>query len=452
MNAPRQFSTTQIWRGVLVCLLLLVVTGAGAALRFGWGPFAPAGKSPQSAPQPAKGTEAGEKVAYTEGTPPPVPSADCSAGSAWRAVASPNLITNEKTSEIGKGGNNLAAIAALSPRDAWAVGLAHGEGRSAELTEHWDGSAWHTVPSVDTQGSASTLNAVCVTVPGLAWAAGSHLDRNSAVVPLLIRWNGISWTPASTPALASNYATLQGISALSQDDVWAVGYLLDDKSAYRALTEHWDGKSWHVVPGPEVSAHLAQLMAVWALSSYDVWAVGEYSPSAGVINTLVEHWDGKSWQVVSSPNGGPAANYLTGISGSKSDDVWAVGYSGNEKSVYRTLIEHWDGHSWRIIPSPNNGEQFNLLTAVSATPMGEAWTVGYYQDVDRTQKALVEKWDGRSWRLTGVPSIGPTLNLLRGVSALSGSDAWVVGYSDSLVGTAQTLIERFNNPCVTPGP
>src|SRR5439155_21944075 len=59
-----------------------------------------------------------------------------------------------------------------------------------------------------------------------------------------------------------------------------------------------------------------------------------------------------SWMRIASPNSN-GANYLEGIAVSSSDDAWAVGYHGRAKyAKFRTLIEHWDGSVWTILPSP----------------------------------------------------------------------------------------------------
>src|SRR5438477_12750976 len=53
--------------------------------------------------------------------------------------------------------------------------------------------------------------------------------------------------------------------------------------------------TWRVVPTPTVRA-VAGLDGVTAVSSRDVWAVG-----GGARRPLVEHWDGARWSVVASP-------------------------------------------------------------------------------------------------------------------------------------------------------
>ena len=64
------------------------------------------------------------------------------------------------------------------------------------------------------------------------------------------------------------------------------------------------------------------------------------------VQTLVEHWNGSAWSVVPSPNApGTRSNSLVSVSAVAANDVWAVGYS-LIGFTHQTLIEHWDGSSW----------------------------------------------------------------------------------------------------------
>lgn len=159
-------------------------------------------------------------------------------------------------------------------------------------------------------------------------------------------------SPASSDLYNSDLNSINGVAAVSASDIWAVGgYDAYNSSAGDAgvdlsgtLAEHWDGTRWSVVPVPDPSGTVDlggdDLTAVSAFSSDDVWAVGFVgTPGAGEstsppqllpINTLIEHWNGNKWSVVPSPNvaarnGEPAWDLLTGISGSGPDDIWAVG-------------------------------------------------------------------------------------------------------------------------------
>ena len=60
------------------------------------------------------------------------------------------------------------------------------------------------------------------------------------------------------------------------------------------------------------------------------------------------------------------------------DDAWAVGTTGNAYGGLQPLVEHWDGTTWSIVPSPNGGSgiDFDTLNAVAVAPGNGPWAVG----------------------------------------------------------------------------
>ena len=68
---------------------------------------------------------------------------------------------------------------------------------------------------------------------------------------------------------------------------------------------------------------------------------------------------------------------LEGIAALSPTDAWIVGEYGAE-----TFVEHWDGASWSIVPSPNADEStgaLNSLYAVARVPGTRTlWAVGSY--------------------------------------------------------------------------
>src|SRR5581483_3646715 len=104
--------------------------------------------------------------------------------------------------------------------------------------------------------------------------------------------------------------------------------------------EHWNGKQWSVVQNPTDSDQ-SVLQGITALTANDIWAVG--GNDAG---TFTEHWNGTKWEVVPSPNLDEPLNTLMGVKALSANDVWAVGFAegpGHGLLVQRTLTEHWDG-------------------------------------------------------------------------------------------------------------
>jgi hypothetical protein len=236
---------------------------------------------------------------------------------------------------------------------------------------------------------------------------------------------------------------------VATNDVWAVGYYLDDNLVNQTLVEHWDGQSWTIVPSPNRGADGSQLNGVAAVSPNDIWAVG-YSGQGSAVQTLIEHWNGSAWTIVDSPNPGTGGNYLQATAKIlTAADVWAVGYY-YEGGHPHTLIERWDGTNWNVVPSPNIGTIGNSLFGVSGVYADNVWAVGAYSlnNQTGTLQTLIEHWDGNAWNVIASPNEGTADNILYGISYGFG-DEWSVGtYSDGING--RTLTVQYNNPCVTP--
>ena len=320
------------------------------------------------------------------------------------------------------GWGELLAVDATSPTEAWAAGDAFDHTTTHTLIERWDGTTWTVVPS------ANGPNAVSSTIFGVAdlgasdaWAVGTYGTRSNLIRTLAEHWDGTQWSRVPTPNAGHPAGgTLWGLAALAPDDVWAVG-AFGQGAPGRTLIEHWDGSVWSEVPRPNKGANPNGLSAVSAVGPDDIWAVGSWFTKGFVDRTLTLHWDGSSWQRVPSPNVGPGENRLVSVEAIAADDVWAVGSRG-----LHTLIEHWDGSTWSVVTSPSPGGNADLA-GIAAVSADEIWAVG--GRVDRQADALhtlVERWDGGSWRVVKSANKGPSDNHLWGVTALSGR-AFAVG-------------------------
>lgn len=196
------------------------------------------------------------------------------------------------------------------------------------------------------------------------------------------------WTVVLAPPNGQN-ANLRGVSAPSDTSAWAVGNsggAANTGLGSHALIDHWNGSAWSVVPMPLVSGSdtlLAyEFSSVDAISPTNVWAVGGSgdhvigiggSPS----NTLIEHYNGTAWSIVPSPSPG-TNNALTGVTESAPNNLWAVGYGTPAGAASaQTLTLNWNGTAWATVTSPNQGSP-SVLTSVSTAP-GDAivWAAGY---------------------------------------------------------------------------
>jgi hypothetical protein len=130
----------------------------------------------------------------------------------------------------------------------------------------------------------------------------------------------------------------------------------DDNSAGRQvpLAEHWNGTAWTVVPSPSPTGG-GVLSGVAATSPADVWAVGTSCAANGHTSTLIERWNGTAWTRVPSPNApGATDSFLAAVTVISAQDAWAVGNSASGLSS-GLLIEHWNGKAWEIVPTRQVG-------------------------------------------------------------------------------------------------
>jgi hypothetical protein len=214
-------------------------------------------------------------------------------------------------------------------------------------------------------------------------------------------------------------------------------------------------------------------------------APGTSSPSGG----LVEYWDGTRWLIAGTP--GSSAETLNAVAGTGPDDVWAVGTQNSEASGQPgtlNMAAHRNGKTWTVVPTPNLGNsvsQTDVPTGVTAISAKDVWASGV--EFTGCQAAVgarsgprlavggrspamplalrlrpgglrrlpgatgqclvpyVLHWDGTTWSLSTTPDPGGFGTALERISALSASDIWAIGQTQSPAnGPVRTLTERFN--------
>src|SRR5216684_3983400 len=256
-------------------------------------------------------------------------------------------------------------------------------------------------------------------------------------------WNII---PSPNPGQGNN--ALYGVAAISTRSVWAVGTSQNNGvGTPQTLIEHWDGMSWSVAASPNPGTSNNILYAATRVpATSQVWAVGVYNNN-GLNLTLIEHWDGTSWSVVSSPNPGSQYNYLNGAIAVSGSNAWVVGtyQSSNSSSNLQTLTERWNGKKWSVVLSPSPGSWNNSFSSVARVPgTNQLWAVGITSNSDyQNNLTLIEHWDGTSWSVVSSPTVGTSYSYLEEIARVPGtSHVWAVGFYNTNSGT-QTLIEFY---------
>jgi hypothetical protein len=363
----------------------------------------------------------------------------------WVVTPSPNGVTD---------GNRLWAVAADSSTDAWAVGTYPGTSAQQALTAHWNGKTWSLVPAAHHGPYDNGFSGVAADSPDDAWAVGYFWD-GSANLPLIEHWNGKAWAVASTPKISSVYgATLNAVTIVAPNNVWAVGSIQtssgQNQAAPNALTliEHWNGVNWSIVSSPNKNTIEDVLTGVTFNNENDVWAAGIYAPNTpGFDQNLAEHWNGKTWAIVPTPDATTnTSNNFNAVGAVSTTSVFASGdYYNASAGVFRTLTAHWNGQAWTLLASANAGNVFTVLAGVAAVSPTEVVSVGSYVS-GSLHHTYAMVWDGKSAVGLATPNVYATGSYFDAASRIPGtSDIWAAGGTlNSDNSPHQSLIELYH--------
>ncbi len=344
----------------------------------------------------------------------------------------------------------LSGVSCADTSNCLAVGAYLAGNVTGPLVERASGTTWSTVTALVPPGDddASLIDVACTSATSCV-AVGDAAVGNG-IVPVAERWNGTAFSLDTLPPVTADLAGLFGIACASASDCSAVGGTLSVQSGQPVpapLREHWNGSSWSIASGPAstplsevddvacpsatvcfgvgdsalverwngttwslspLDAHSSQsqLVDVACINTRQCFAVGLYSNDAGP-QILVERSSGPHWQIDSAPNLAGATNAaLIAVDCVNRHDCTAVGGAGDAAGPRVSLIEHWDGTSWSVVPSPSPaGAEFVELLDVSCSTASSCNAIG---DAVRNgaERPYGVHWDGHRWSRDADSDVG----------------------------------------------
>ena len=196
--------------------------------------------------------------------------------------------------------------------------------------------------------------------------------------------------------------------------------------------------TWRIVASPNPGPGGNGLQAVATVSPTNVWAVGFQvmggSKGGAVTQTLVEHFNGSQWSVIPSPNVSASYNTLQAIAAVSANDIWAVGYDDTSNGIQQTLILPYNGATWSVFPTTNAG----VLSGIAAVSASNIYAVG-----TSSNGTLIEHYNGTTWKVVPSPNKHP-FDLLRAVAVVSATSIYAVGMTTDYQSINQTLVEHFD--------
>ena len=209
----------------------------------------------------------------------------------------------------------------------WVVGS---DGRALRSVE---GGAWESFDS----GTTQDLWGVFAVSASEVWAVGGDANGEGDAAPVLIRFDGVQWSPVPVPELdRSGVRALFKVWGDGAGQVWAVGM----KGVIIAeLGEGWTQQQ--VSPAEGSPPNAEDLISLWGVN-------GELVAVGGRSNGVIARWDGSAWrsQTISGLPG------LNGVWMDPSGTAHAVGVRGSAVTIesgsfevsrertYSTLVLH----------------------------------------------------------------------------------------------------------------
>lgn len=277
------------------------------------------------------------------------------------------------------------------------VSLLGGAGTSVDAIGPPCDGGFHVVHAGDDPASLQAVDLAGAT----GWAAGFHSDDEGfRDRPFLVRFDAGSYERVAAPPPARGHVYLNGVAARDSGEVFVAG--TQKRRRWRSVVVHWDGVSWQRMTTPQPGRG-AFLNGIAAPAQDDVWAVGRYEVAGGRERNLVLHFDGTRWSRVPAPDAGRRYMGLNGVDGMSSDDMWAVGWGG--RGGERGVVLHYDGESWEQVGLPGRLARKRVdLNAVEVEGPGDVWISGR-KAPSRGSLALVLHRDGSSWDRDPLPDV-----------------------------------------------
>ena len=360
-------------------------------------------------------------------------------GSSFAVVSSPN---------VAGASSSLVAVACASTTFCIAVGGSASTTAVSPLLLRFSGSTWAIVATpaltgttFDRIGGLSCYQVLVppttTTAPETTTTEGGTTTTTTPPPPETVtnciavgdfvtgfttktasqKWDGATWTGISTPnATSATTSSLSAVACPSTTSCFAVGE--SSGPTPKTLAEHFNGSAWTVSTIPNPSGVISiNLNGIACPTTSSCFAVGTYEISTGAQRSVIEHWNGASWAIQTSPTPAGATDWgLNGVACPSAASCFAGGHA-DTASTAKSLVEHWNGASWTVQTSPNPAGTFAVdVNGVACASTSSCFTSGWYSS-GSTTKPLVQRWNGSTWALMAPPSpSGATDSEFNGIS------------------------------------
>jgi hypothetical protein len=227
--------------------------------------------------------------------------------------------------------SDLYSVIATGKNDIWASGdISPAPFTHQALVEHYDGHKWQMY----NLSGGTVLQAIAGTSNRDVWAGGSGTGLPGALV---YQWEQSSRSWVMYPNTIGT--TIQTMSAHAPNDIWAVGPTLGYPGP--SFVERWNGRAWTSVSYPRTNYNSLVAHVDATSASGDVWFAGSTlgsSYSTGFVDRFNRHGF-KDMHITQAGSYATVLNSISGVPGTS--DVWTVGFYSNSEGVLQNLAERY---------------------------------------------------------------------------------------------------------------
>jgi len=333
-----------------------------------------------------------------------------------------------------------------SSGDAWAVG---NDSSGNALTLHLVNGHFASQTNNVTPNSYTYLYGVSEHSSSDVWAVGTRGQTSADTFTMHWEAvNGTyQWVTKTSPN-ALEYGntydadSLYGVVDIGTDDAWAVGGAAGDTST--GFLTHWNGTSWSspTIVNLNVSNYLDSLRSIAATSSNDIWSAGFYE----VVNTTQNHsliWHssdgGATWAQVATefPNNSAIDNFHGITIDKNTGNIWAVGDYFPLQGGINTLIEQYTPSPTSIIQKETNPSWAGYVAAglhgspITFKSVTASWKVQPLQ-CPLTKITKEATWVGLGGVSADLEQIGVDSTCLYGVPVYLGAWETIIGTNKAI--------------------
>jgi hypothetical protein len=286
-----------------------------------------------------------------------------------------------------------------------------------------DGGKWVRLPDPD--ATDYRLNGLAVGGPNDVWVTGIGNADQYETTPLLLHWNGHTWTEVKGPAVPNGQ--FGDIKIAPDGALWIAGWARIGDREPGVVYRYAGGKWQPLTAGLEDSVN-GNVLTVF--SNTDAW-LG--------LNAGLAHWDGKTWTLVKEvPTDGSIIPTAMVDQGRK--NIWLTGVQHSSTGDH-PLVMRYDGTRWTTVKVPAISGQLYDIALWKGRPIvvGER----FVDDGNRFYNyPLALRYDGSKFVTTTVPTPATTEGTLTSLLATP-TKLWTAGYTSTPSNPGYTPLAAF---------